>query len=139
MDIKICNCTEVSVRPGDLDVVGHVNNARVLELLELGRMEWLNSQNWKPNINSAAVVTRIEIDYIKEIGFVKPFVKTLFNNNKDINFTLQEERELCYSIQLDQSIKSTENAEDTYVNAIIKIAFIDMQNRMLININDYIQ
>jgi len=139
MDINVCNWSEISIRPGDLDVVGHVNNARVLELLEYGRMKWLNSQSWKPNTSSAAVVTRIEIDYIKEIGFGKPFINTLFNNNNNIDFTQQDERECCYSITLNQSIKSQPDSEDIYVNAIIKISFIDIDKRILISINDYTQ
>ena len=48
----------VSVRPSDFDVLGHVNNAVVLEFLEMGRAHWLAENNLAVNGCVVAVVAR---------------------------------------------------------------------------------
>ena len=58
------------VAENEIDALGHVNNARFLEYLERGRMDWYNRCN--PSLNSftghglGTVVVRMEINYRRE-------------------------------------------------------------------------
>lgn len=91
--------TVMWVRPNDLDSLGHVNNATVLEYLECGRWDWLaRNQPRASGGRVIAVVARMEIDYRRiiesrrvlvhthlesapaagEIGYRVAFVQTLF-------------------------------------------------------------
>lgn len=60
--------TEVIVRSTDLDMLGHVNNARYLEYLEWGRMEWYKTHVesfFEPDLFFAVV--NININYRLEV------------------------------------------------------------------------
>lgn len=37
---------EIEVRPTEIDVMGHVNNAKYLEYMEWGREDWYNQWNF---------------------------------------------------------------------------------------------
>jgi len=54
----------VGVRPNDLDALGHVNNAVVLET---GRRDWLDRRRLRSTGAVLGVVARLEIDYRAEI------------------------------------------------------------------------
>lgn len=67
--------TDVRVRFSDLDALGHVNNARVLTLLEEARVDWLwadAAKNGLEGLVNAIVVARQEIDYLRPILFGNP-------------------------------------------------------------------
>ena len=67
--------TDVRVRFSDLDALGHVNNARVLTLLEEARVDWLYEDavvNGVEGLVKAIVVARQEIDYLRPILFGNP-------------------------------------------------------------------
>src|SRR5262245_23649922 len=66
----------VSVRPNDLDSLGHVNNAVVLEYLELARWHWLATLQVPRRGRILPVVVRTEVDYLKEIGCEELHVTT---------------------------------------------------------------
>jgi acyl-CoA thioester hydrolase len=55
------------VRPNDLDSLGHVNNATVLEYLEAGRWAWMDQHALRRDASVIGVVSRIEVDYRREI------------------------------------------------------------------------
>lgn len=61
----------ISVRPTDIDGKGHVNNARYLEYLQVGRWGWLGDRGISDDSLRAAgcvlVVARVEIDYRAEV------------------------------------------------------------------------
>lgn len=60
--------TEVVVRPTDIDILGHVNNARYLEYLEWGRVQWYRSHPFllaSQDVNFA--VASIHINYRQEV------------------------------------------------------------------------
>ena len=66
---------EVRVRWSDLDAFGHVNNARTLTLLEEARVDWLfveAARNGVARLTQGVVVSRMEIDYRRAIGFGPP-------------------------------------------------------------------
>ena len=61
---------DLRVEESEIDELGHVNNARFLEYLERGRMDWYNRCDPSLNDFSAhslgTVVVRIEINYRRE-------------------------------------------------------------------------
>lgn len=61
--------TDVLVRPTDLDVNAHVNNAKFVEYLQWGRWEWLAAKGFPRDrlvsLGCVPVTGRIEIDYRK--------------------------------------------------------------------------
>lgn len=55
----------IQLRYGDLDAMGHVNNARYAEFLEVGRMALSREVGADPEDRS--VLARLEIDYVRDI------------------------------------------------------------------------
>ena len=67
--------TDVRVRYSDLDAQGHVNNARVLTLLEEARVDWLYQdapRHGADQLVRAMVVASLEIQYRRPIPFGPP-------------------------------------------------------------------
>jgi acyl-CoA thioester hydrolase len=67
--------TDVRVRYSDLDAQGHVNNARVLTLLEEARIDWLYAdapRHGADQLVRALVVASLEIQYKRTIMFGPP-------------------------------------------------------------------
>lgn len=68
----LCFQTDVRVRWSDLDAFGHVNNARMLTLLEEARVDWLfvsAAEHGIGKLTEGVVVARVEVDYRRSIGF----------------------------------------------------------------------
>jgi acyl-CoA thioester hydrolase len=66
---------QVRVRWSDLDAFGHVNNARTVTLLEEARVDWLfveAARHGVDRLTEGIVVSRLEISYIRAIGFGLP-------------------------------------------------------------------
>lgn len=67
--------TDVRVRYSDLDAQGHVNNARVLTLLEEARVDWLYADaphHGAEQLVQGMVVASLDIQYKKPINFGPP-------------------------------------------------------------------
>ena len=67
--------TDVRVRWSDLDAFGHVNNARILTLLEEARVDWLfvdAGRSGADRLVQGVVVARMDIEYRRQIGFGPP-------------------------------------------------------------------
>jgi acyl-CoA thioester hydrolase len=67
--------TDVRVRYSDLDAQGHVNNARVLTLLEEARVDWLYTdapRHGADQLVRAIVVASLDIQYKRPIIFGPP-------------------------------------------------------------------
>jgi acyl-CoA thioester hydrolase len=67
--------TDVRVRYSDLDAQGHVNNARVLTLLEEARVDWLYAdapRHGADQLVRALVVASLDIQYRRPIQFGPP-------------------------------------------------------------------
>lgn len=59
----------LEIRWSDQDLMGHVNNARVLTLVEESRILWLRSLNgWDREVNPTVVV-RTEINYRRPVHY----------------------------------------------------------------------
>ncbi|HEY0132889.1 MAG TPA: thioesterase family protein, partial [Nannocystis sp.] len=58
---------DLRIRPNDLDSLGHVNNAVVLEYFEAGRWAWMDARGIGRRGKVVPVVSRIEVDYRREL------------------------------------------------------------------------
>ena len=105
---------------GDLDRIGHVNHARVLEYLEHGRWCWLRQ-------HGIPVVARIEVDYCAEI----------FWDEIRIDTRLIDDEDAVYRAILEQHIHTEQSAAPA-VKATVQVAFIDAGARQLCSPDDFI-
>lgn len=124
----------LQVRPNDLDVLGHVNNAVVLEYFEAGRWDWLAGQGIVPGGGVTAVVARAEIDYRGEIPFGPIEVRTVLQSP-----TAEEldEGVTAYRAVFHQRIRR-EGATDPAVEALITVACIDTEHRSLVPLDEFL-
>lgn len=122
---------ELQVRPNDLDSLGHVNNATVLEYLEAGRWAWLQHHNLQSEQKIFPVVARIEVNYRKEIKL----------ENVIVNTKLEEAKKPSnYQAIFGQSIEiSNEGNPLVAVEARIKVGFIDSVERKLRTLQEFLE
>ncbi|MHC0067582.1 acyl-CoA thioesterase (plasmid) [Nostoc sp. C057] len=121
---------KLQVRPNDLDSLGHVNNATVLEYLEAGRWSWLEHHNLFHGQRIIPVVARIEVNYSHEIlpGEVKIITKL-----KDT------EENYYYQVIFHQFIEIFKNGTaKVAADALVKVAFIDSIERSLRTLQDFL-
>lgn len=122
--------TRIDVRPGDLDSVGHVNNARALEYLEHGRWHWLERHSLARRCSVVPVVMRAELDYADSIGWTAIEVHTRLAELPDVT-------EDAYRAVFHQSIalpRSTRAA----VRATVQVAFVDPVTQALRSVADFL-
>jgi acyl-CoA thioester hydrolase len=124
----------LQVRPNDLDVLGHVNNAVVLEYFEAGRWDWLAGQGIAAGGGVTAVVARAEIDYRGEIPFGPIEVRTVLESP-----TAEElaEGATAYRAVFRQRIRLA-GAAAPAVEALITVACIDTQRRSLVPLEEFL-
>ncbi|WP_445633375.1 Thioesterase superfamily protein [Nostoc sp. DSM 114161] len=122
---------KLQVRPNDLDSLGHVNNATVLEYLETGRWDWLKYHNLQGKKSIFPVVARIEVNYRKEI----------IQENVVINTKLEEAKEPShYQANFWQSIEIIKQGNPLVaIEARIKVVFIDSRERTLRTLQDFLE
>ncbi|SHF30389.1 acyl-CoA thioester hydrolase/thioesterase-3 [Seinonella peptonophila] len=87
---------EIEVRPTEIDVMGHVNNAKYIEYLEWGREDWYNKAGIPFDelqaIGIGTVVARIEIDYRKEARLgERLLIKTQPHSKGRTSYLLQQQ------------------------------------------------
>jgi thioesterase-3 len=93
---------QLTVRSTEIDVNGHVNNAKYLEYLEWGREDWyeqhgLDYQTLK-NMNIVTVVVHVSADYRRESVQndqlrVRSFLKEVKNTSMVMSQTIDNQRE----------------------------------------------
>ena len=91
--------TPLSVRPGDLDSVGHVNNARALEYLEHGRWDWLRKNGFSRNDKIIPVVVRMEVDYGAEIPWTEVGVETHLLEDDEAVYKAKFRQRICIGVE----------------------------------------
>jgi acyl-CoA thioester hydrolase len=128
----------LKVRPADLDSVGHVNNAAALEYLEAGRWGWMADRGLQRNPRVFAVVSRIEIDYLREIPFGNILVRTEVD---ELPADLDDE--LTYRVSFRQEILLTDAAKGeadhtVAARARVFVAFVDTEDRSLRTLHDFL-
>lgn len=126
--------TRLLVRPNDIDGLGHVNNAVVLEYLDAGRWAWLAHNAFPRPGRIAPVVARIEIDYRREILPGEVTVTTTLQDPVDL-FSHSYERFKCIFRQT----VTQENASVIAAEARVYMAFVDLQDRVIRCLQDYLK
>lgn len=127
---------EVSVarfitRPNDLDSLGHVNNAVVLEYLEAGRWDWFARNRLRRAGVVTPVVARAEVDYRQEIFAGELTITTRM---------LTDPNELAYRAAFRQTIASgARGAETVATEATIYTAFVEMSTRRLCSFQEFLE
>jgi acyl-CoA thioester hydrolase len=118
-------------RPNDLDSLGHMNNAVVLEYLEAGRWDWFVRNGLQRAGRVTPVVARAEVDYRQEIFPGELTISTRVTT--DIS-------ELVYRATFHQTIMALQNGkEQLAVEARIYTAFLDMPTRELRSFQDFLE
>lgn len=55
------------IRWSDMDILRHVNNARIVTLIEQARIDWLNTMRERDAIGRPKLVARIELNYRRPV------------------------------------------------------------------------
>ncbi len=123
--------TTMWVRPNDLDSLGHVNNATVLEYLENGRWDWMSRNGIRPGKRVIAVVARIEVDYRRMIATRQVRVETTLEHQPDPD-------EIAYQVVFRQQVIPIEdNPSLPAVLARVQVGFFDTEAGGLATVNDF--
>lgn len=129
--------TLYKVRPSDLDSLGHVNNAIALEYFELGRFDWTKQNSFELPENLIAVVTQLNVVYLKEI-FVND-IKIVTTLAKTSYYELIfEQQVLTINSPSNSPSASEENQEcreRERVTATIHVALIDKNTKRPARLN----
>ena len=107
----------LTVRPNDLDSIGHVNNAVALEYFETGRVDWMIKNQLDNGKSIVPVVSRCEIDYRQEIFAQEIEVITYIHEHG------------AYSVKFKQRIEVDSKIA---AEALIQVGFIDAQQRKIV-------
>ena len=126
---------ELTVRPNDLDSLGHVNNAVALEYLETGRWVWLARNGFPRTGSIVPVVARIEIDYRLEMGPSTVKIATTLENAAALLGSAADRYQCIFRQMVTQQ---RDNEWLTAVEARVQVAFIDTIDRRIRNLQDYL-
>jgi acyl-CoA thioester hydrolase len=122
------------VRPNDLDSLGHVNNATVLEYLEAGRWAWLDQRALRPATRVVPVVSRIEVDYRREIRPQDLVVRTRLESPRGDDL---DEEALTYRACFRQELW-IDTGQELAVAALVQVAFVDVADRCLLPLQEFL-
>ncbi|MBU7584508.1 MAG: acyl-CoA thioesterase [Nostoc sp. TH1S01] len=122
---------KLQVRPNDLDSLGHVNNATVLEYLETGRWDWLKYHKLQIKQKIIPVIARIEVNFRKEIILEDVIIKTKL---EEANKLAQYQANFWQSIELFR-----EKNLLVAVEARIQLVFIDSTQRTLRTLQEFLE
>jgi acyl-CoA thioesterase FadM len=123
------------VRPNDLDVLGHVNNATALEYLEAGRWAWLEQQGLSRGGDVVAVVSRVEVDYRREIPPGDVVVRTSLESPGPDE--LDDEEGVNYRARFRQRVFLSAEGP-LAVEALVSVAFLDARARSLASLQQFL-
>jgi acyl-CoA thioester hydrolase len=125
--------TTMWVRPNDLDSLGHVNNATVLEYLENGRWDWMARNGIRAGKRVIAVVARIEVDYRRMIATRQVRVETTLERAPHPD-------EITYQVVFRQQVFLVEESPSLpAVQARVQVGFFDVAAGGLATVEDYFQ
>ncbi|NOK37542.1 acyl-CoA thioesterase [Corallococcus exercitus] len=122
------------VRPNDLDILGHVNNATTLEYLEAGRWAWLEQQGLTRGGPVVAVVSRVEVDYRREIPPGDVVVHTELESPAADELELDG---LNYRARFRQRVFLAADGP-LAVEALVSVAFLDARARSLASLQQFL-
>lgn len=108
--------SETHIRPGDLDSLGHVNNAVALELFEFGRLMWTQSNQIVLKDHLLPLVSRIQIAYNREL-FAEP-----------VEIITELENDQFFELQFRQQVK-TLHSDVPNLQGTVYVTLIDRETR----------
>ncbi len=120
---------DLRVRPNDLDSLGHVNNAVVLEYFEAGRWAWMDARKLGRRGAVVPVVSRIEVDYRRELTGPELQVRTTLLGDDG------QDDDLTYRARFSQQLVV---GEVVAAEAVVHVAFIDAATRSLCSLQDFL-
>jgi acyl-CoA thioesterase FadM len=121
------------VRPNDLDSLGHVNNAVVLEYFETGRWAWMDRQGIGRTRTLVPVVSRIEVNYLK------PVLGGMVEVNTRL-FSRPEDPETSYQVVFQQCLAAlTDTGPVPAAEAMVRVAFLDTRESRLCSLREYLE
>lgn len=124
-------CTNVThdVRPSDLDSLGHVNHACVLQYFELGRWAWILARFHVASRQAVPVVTEYTLSYRAE----------LFLGRVEIVTRLA--RSMSYSVIFEHELHPLTGARpgDPAVTAKATICFLHRERRRPVRVQEYVE
>lgn len=123
------------VRPNDLDSLGHVNNATVLEYLEAGRWAWMDQHGLARQPAIIGVVSRIEVDYRRELH-PQQEVEVRTRLEAPSAEELAEEDATHYRATFRQQVLVEGQVA---VDALVQAAFLHVRDRTLASLQDYLE
>ncbi len=124
------------VRPNDLDSLGHVNNATVLEYLETGRWAWLERNGLRQGASVIGLTMRVEVDYLKEIAPQEVVVWTHLEAPSPEE--LADAEAVHYRVQFHQKILLGSGSQ-VAVEAHVQAAFIRAADRALCTAQEFFE
>lgn len=120
--------SQIRVRPNDLDTLGHVNNACILEYFELARWDWLKHFGLNQQSEILPVVASIQVNYRGEVHLGEVEIETELEAN-----------EKKYQVIFQQVLSQGHNNQSRLkAQGSIKVAFINAQTRTLCSIDDFL-
>ena len=111
------------VRPSDIDMFGHVNHAKPIDYFELGRFDWLVQNQFPLDERWTPVVTRIEVNYRRELFLSEVRVQTVLGELKQ------------YSAEFQQSVH-VPGVEGPAVTGSVRVSFIGKETRRPMRLRD---
>ena len=120
--------TALVVRPGDLDRLGHVNNARALEYLEHARWDWSRANGLALTCAIAVVVMRAEVDYLAPVGLETLEIDTELTYDPDTPYRA------CFS----QAARFPGTGK-TALRGLVTVALVDTAHGGLRSVEDFLQ
>lgn len=122
------------VRPNDLDSLGHVNHAAALEYLEAGRWAWMDRNGLRVGTGVVPVVTRVEVDYRREVRLQDVVVRTALEVPADGGL---DEDAVTYRAAFRQTVL-VDGERQVAVEATVRVAFLDAASRALCSLQDFL-
>jgi len=111
------------IRPSDVDIFGHVNHSKSIELLELGRFDWLTQNKLPLDDRWTPVVTRVDVAYRREVFLSEVTITT------DLALTKQ------YTAEFQQAI-FTPGSTEPAVTGRIHVNFLNRESRRPMRLRD---
>lgn len=115
--------TRHHVRPGDIDAWGHLNHAKAIELLELGRYDWITARGGRGAYGCLPVVIRLDVSYRREIFL------------SDVLITTELKATKHYSAEFLQTIVPADDGVDAAIVGRIWLSFLAADTRRPLRIN----